>query len=125
LHLEWSVVLETICMSRSPQSPPSETGGLRTASAESVFDDRDVDAGSVVNAPQPDDEEKATPRLEAAADIALMRSELGTMAKGAELTLLSYFLEMATIVARKWSTNLARMMGLPQLRAHQADQARA
>jgi hypothetical protein len=46
------------------------------------------------------------------------------MAKGAELTLLSYFLEMATIVARESSTNLARMMGLPQLLAQQADQAR-
>jgi hypothetical protein len=79
LHLEWSVVLETICMSRSPQSPPSKTGGLGTASAESGFDDRDVDAGSVVDAPQPFDEEKAMPRLEAAAYIALMSSELGTM----------------------------------------------
>lgn len=70
------------------------------------------------------DEEKAMLRLEVAAYIAQMSSELGTMAKGAELTLLSHFLEMATIVARESSTNLARMMGLPQLLAQQADQAR-
>jgi hypothetical protein len=67
LYLELSVVLETICMSRSSQSLPSKTGGLRTASAESGFSDRDLDAGSVVNAPQPYDEEKAMPRLEAPA----------------------------------------------------------
>jgi hypothetical protein len=38
--------------------------------------------------------------------------------------LLSCFLEMAAIEARESSINLARMMGLPQLLAQQADQAR-
>lgn len=46
------------------------------------------------------------------------------MAKGAELTLLSYFLEMAAAEARESSTNLAKMTGLPQPLAQQADQAR-
>jgi|LakMenEpi03Aug12_release.lakeMendotaPanAssembly.Ray.scaffolds.fasta_scaffold1062504_2 hypothetical protein len=70
------------------------------------------------------DEEKATPRLEVAAYIAQMSSELGTMAKGAEITLLSHFLEMAASEAHGSSTNLARMTGLPQPLAQQADQAR-
>jgi hypothetical protein len=125
LHLEWSVVLETICMSRSPQSPPSKTGGLGTASAESAFDDRDVDAGSVVDAPQPFDEEKAMPRLESCSLHRTDEQRAWDHAKGAELTLLSCFLEMAAIAARESSINLARMMGLPQLLAQQADQARA
>ena len=67
------------------------------------------------------DEEKAMLRLEVAAYIAQMSSELGTMAKGAELTLLSHFLEMAASEARESSTNLARMTGLPQPLAQQAD----
>ena len=111
-------------MSRSPQSLPSETGGLRTASAESGFDDRSVDTGRAAKALQPLDEEKAMLRLEVAAYIAQMSSELGTMAKGTKLTFLSHFLEMAASEARESSTKLARMTGLPQPLAQQADQVR-
>ena len=117
-------MLETICTSRSPQSLPSKTGGLRTASTESGFNDRNAETGSKAKALQPLDEEKAMLRLEVAAYIAQISSELGTMAKGAELTLLSYFLEMAAAEAHESSTNLAKMTGLPQPLAQQADQAR-
>jgi hypothetical protein len=70
------------------------------------------------------DEEKGILRLQVAAYIAQMSSELGTMAKGTKLTFLSHFLEMAASEARESSTKLARMTGLPQPLAQQADQVR-
>ena len=111
-------------MSRAPQPLTSEPGMLQTASPVSGLDGHEKAAGSAAQAAQPFDEEKAMLRLEVAAYIAQMSSELGAMAKGADLTLLSYFLEMAAAEARESSTNLASMTGLPEPPAQQGDQAR-
>jgi hypothetical protein len=54
-----------------------------------------------------DQDEKALLRLEVAAYISQMCAELGAMARNSELSLLSYFLEMATAEAREASQKLS------------------
>jgi hypothetical protein len=111
-------------MSRAPQPPSLETAELRAAPPPTGHESLQAASAGAAQGTPPFDEERAMLRLEVAAYIAQMSSELGTMAKGADLTLLSYFLEMAAAEARESSANLARMTGLPAPLAQQADQAR-
>ncbi|MCO4054376.1 MAG: hypothetical protein HEQ16_10075 [Bosea sp.] len=55
-------------------------------------------------------DEKALLRLEVAAYISQMCAELGAMARNSDLSLLSYFLDMATAEAREASQKLSADM---------------
>jgi hypothetical protein len=70
-----------------------------------------------------DQDEKALLRLEVATYISQMCAELGAMARNSELSLLSYFLEMATAEAREASQKLSADMHGPDAGAFGTGQA--